>query len=238
MAKPKSPSTPPPPAGSTWLPFALIGLCGVLTGATATYFLLLPRLARDPAPGTVAVPPQAETDPLSHLPTSELTAGQTPAQADRTLGNFYYDHQNWPEAVRYYQSAIKQGADDADIRTDLGNAYRFSNRPDDALAQYRLAQQMNPGHEFSLFNQGGLYLEDLKQPQKAVEVWTEYLRRFPQGRNVAAAQQLLAQAGAPQTGLNAGLPGNHPAVAPAGPSNAEVERLLKLVPPKAATDKP
>ena len=238
MAKSQSPSAAPSQSeSSTWLAFGLIGLCGTLIGATGMYFLLLPKLQREPA--STAMSPAAQTDPLSHLPTPELTAGLPPAQADRALGNFYYDHQNWPEAIRYYQSAIKQGADDADIRTDLGNAYRFSNRPDDAIVQYQLAQKMNPAHEFSLFNQGGLYLEDLKQPQKAVEIWTEYLRRFPTGRNVAVAQQLLAQAGAPQTGAIGAMPGNHPAVAPAAaPSNADVEKLLRLVPPKSTPDKP
>jgi tetratricopeptide (TPR) repeat protein len=143
----------------------------------------------------------APTDPTSHLPDPQLTAGQTPAQAERTLGNFYYDHQNWPEAISHYEAAIRQGNDDADIRTDLGNAYRFVHRPDDALAQYRRAQQMNPAHEFSLFNQGGLYLDDLKQPGQAIEIWNQYLTRFPSGRNVESARQLIAQAQAGVTGL-------------------------------------
>jgi hypothetical protein len=81
-------------------------------------------------------------------------------------------------------------------------------------------------------------LEDLKQPQKALEVWTEYLRRFPQGSNVAAAQQLVARGGAPQAGPMSGLPGTLPSATPAAPSNAEVERLLRLVPPKSTPAKP
>ena len=92
------------------------------------------------------------------------------------------------------RSAIRARIDDADIRTDLGNAYRFIGRFDDALAQYRRAQQMNPAHEFSLFNQGGLFLEDLKQPAKAIEVWEEYLVRFPDRPECLAARQLIAQA--------------------------------------------
>ena len=238
MAKSKPLSEPSGTSeGSPWLALGLSGLCGLLIGATATYLVLLPKLQREPAPA--AAMPVAATDPLSHVPAPELTAGLPPAQADRALGNFAYDHQNWAEAIRYYQSAIKQGADDADIRTDLGNAYRFSSRPDDALVQYRLAQQMDPAHEFSLFNQGGLFLEDLRQPEKAAAVWTEYLRRFPQGRNVDAARQLLAQAGPTQPGaLAPGLPGNHASGAAAAPNSAEVDRLLRLVPPKPATGKP
>ncbi len=191
MARPKpapSPSAPPRGPSTFWVPFILAGVFGALVGGTVIYFALRPRLQPPAAPAALL-----PADPSAHLPDPALTAGQSPEKADRTLGNFYYDHQNWPLAIRHYESAIRLGSDDPDIRTDLGNAYRFSRRPEDALAQYQLAQRMNPAHEFSLFNQGGLYLELLMQPGKAVEVWNEYLVRFPQGRNVAAARQLIAQ---------------------------------------------
>lgn len=179
------------PAPSFWLPFVTVGVVGMLLGATITYLALRPKLqqARE-----VAASPVSHQDPTSHLPPPELTAGLLPAQADHARANFYYDHQNWPEAIRLYSSAIKQGVENADIHTDLGNAYRFVGRTDDALAEYTHAQQLDPNHEFSLFNQGGLYLEDLHQPAKAVEIWNQYLARFPAGRNVAAARQLIAQA--------------------------------------------
>ncbi|MCX6949042.1 MAG: tetratricopeptide repeat protein [Opitutae bacterium] len=211
-------------ASSTWVAFTAIGLCGGLIGATATYLALRPKLSVTPiAAASLA---KTVTDPSAHLPPPELTAGQPPAQAERTLGNFYYDHQNWPAAIRSYQAALKQGSDDADIRTDLGNAYRFSQRPDDALVQYQLAQKMNPAHEFSLFNQGGLYLEDLHQPQKAVTAWREYLRRFPTGQNVASAQQWLAHA---ETLLAESLAG--PRANPTTANQADMDKLLRLLPP-------
>lgn len=209
MAKTKPiTSTAQPAQKSFWVPFTLAGIFGLLVGGTFTYLALQPRLR---ATGATARPGASlPADPALHEPSPELTASQPPAQAARTLGNFYYDHQNWPLAIKEYESAISQGSNDADIRTDLGNAYRFANRPGDALAQYQLAQKMNPTHEFSLFNQGGLYLEDLRQPQKAIEVWNEYLVRFPTGRNVAAARQLIAQAQGGGSGL----------IMPAGPAAA------------------
>lgn len=225
--KPSAPAAPPAQK-SFWLPFALSGVFGLLVGGTLTYLALQPRLR---APSTVAAPTVA-ADPSSHLPSPDLTAGQPPAQADRTLGNFYYDHQNWSLAVKHYESAISQGSNDADIRTDLGNAYRFAGRPDDALAQYQLAQKMNPAHEFSLFNQGGLYLQELMQPPKAIAVWNEYLTRFPSGRNVEAARQLIAQAQGGSSGL--ALP-----VAPTGaPSTSEDLILQRIKSGQAGTGKP
>lgn len=215
MSKKAAP-TPPAPSPS-WATFAIIGLFGVLFGATLMYFALR---TRQPAPG--AVPAATNPDPTSHRPDPALTAGKAPAEAARTLGNFYYDHRNWPQAIEHYQSAIRQGSDDADIRTDLGNAYRFAGRPDDALLQYDLAQKMNPAHEFSLFNQGGLFLEAYNQPAKAIEVWQEYLERFPNGRSAAAARQLIAQ-------VQGGLP-----VVPALPASTPASAPAPAAPPSAA----
>jgi len=227
-----SKKSPPPaqPTGSFWLPFVFIGLIGALLGATITYIALRPGQA----PAVVGAVP-SNPDPTTHRPTPDLTAGQSPAEADRTLGNFYYDHQNWIQAITRYESAIRQGIDDADIRTDLGNAYRFAGRTDDALAQYRRAQQMNPAHEFSLFNQGGLYLEDLKQPDKAVAIWQEYLVRFPTGRNVAAAQQLILQA---QTGTSGLAVPSTDAAATAQPSSTEQLILKQIQAGQGKTGKP
>lgn len=184
--------TPPPtrPSGFFWITFTVSGLIGALVGIIFTLVVLRPG----PPPSASGAAPTLNPDPSTHRPAPELTAGQTPAQADRTLGNFYYDHQDWSKAIAHYESAIRQGSDDADIRTDLGNVYRFTGRFDDALAQYHRAREMNPAHEFSLFNQGGLYLEGLKQPAKAIEKWQEYLVLFPNGRNVVVARQLIAQA--------------------------------------------
>lgn len=240
MAKNK---TAPPPADSNdappWLAFLFIGLTGALIGSTGTYFVLRPQLHRAAPLTQLASPssPAAAPDSTNHAPPASLTAGLTPARADRALGNFHYDHQNWADAQRHYESALKQGEDDADIRTDLGNVYRFTGRPAEALAQYELAQRMNPQHEFSLFNQGGLFMEEMKDPTRAVAAWNAYLERFPTGRNVAIARQLIAQAsgGAAPFAAPGTLPTQNPS---ARPVDATEQRLLDLVKQSEAPKKP
>lgn len=248
MANPKPTSTSSPSgANPAWISHALVGVCGVCLGIIGTVLLLRPQQPRGPA--QVALTEQSGvTAPMAAgLPPAGLTAGMPPALADRTLGNFYYDQSNWPQAIRYYESALKQGSDDADIRTDLGNAYRFSGRANDALAEYQRAQQMNPQHEFSLFNLGGLYYEELHNPAKAVETWNLYLTRFPNGRNVSAARQLIAQANAPMGGAMPAAPAATGASAPAAPApataapaapDATEARLLQLINRKAEPKKP
>ena len=123
-----------------------------------------------------------------------LTANRTPAQAALTQGNWRYDHEQWQEAIVQYESAIKKGVDNPDVRTDSGNAYRFAGQPQKALEQYRVAQKQNPRHEQSLFNQGGVYASSLDDSARAVAVWREYLGRFPHGQSVSQARKLIAVA--------------------------------------------
>jgi tetratricopeptide (TPR) repeat protein len=123
----------------------------------------------------------------------------SPTQTAVASGNWYYDRKNWPRAIEAYEKAIALGADNSDVRTDLGNAYRFSDRPQKALEQYEIAQKQNPRHENSLFNQGGLYAFSLNQPEKALEIWREYLARFPQSPNAPKTRELISEVEAPQS---------------------------------------
>jgi tetratricopeptide (TPR) repeat protein len=115
-----------------------------------------------------------------------------PAEAQRTLGNWNYDRHNWAHAIEHYQEAIADGADNPDVRTDLGNCFRFIGEPHKALEQYQIAQTEDPMHENSLFNQAGLYAEVLHDDQRALTTAREFLKRFPQSDRAAAATQLIS----------------------------------------------
>ncbi len=134
---------------------------------------------------------------VSPAPIAEATpnvAGMSPTEAAVVLGNFAYDHQRWPEAIRHYQEAIASGIDNADVHTDLGNAFRFSGQPEQALNQYTVAQRLNPQHENSLFNQISLFTETLNQPGRAVPICEEFIRRFPNSDKLPAVREQLARA--------------------------------------------
>ena len=120
-------------------------------------------------------------------------SNMSPAEAARTLADWNYDRQNWPHAIEHYQEAIAKGADNPDVRTDLGNCFRFIGQPQKALEQYKIAQTQNPMHENSLFNQAGLFAEVLHDNEQALTVAHEFLTRFPQSPRAESARQLIAQ---------------------------------------------
>jgi len=120
-------------------------------------------------------------------------SNMSPADAARTLADWNYDRQTWPHAIEHYQEAIAKGADNPDVRTDLGNCFRFTGQPQKALEQYKIAQTQNPMHENSLFNQAGLFTEVLHDDQQALAVAHEFLTRFPQSPRAESVRQLIAQ---------------------------------------------
>jgi tetratricopeptide (TPR) repeat protein len=122
-------------------------------------------------------------------------ANLPPAQAALLLGHWHYDRQRWPAAVEQYEAALRLGIDNPDVRTDLGNCFRFLNQPEKAREQYERSQSQNPQHENSLFNLAALYAQVLHDHAKARELLNEYLRRFPDSDGAARARQLLAETG-------------------------------------------
>jgi tetratricopeptide (TPR) repeat protein len=138
----------------------------------------------------VPVPPMQRSAPLTKNTAPDVSQ-LAPADAARTLGDWYYDQRNFPLAEQHYQEAIRLGNDNPDVRTDLGNCYRFVGQPQKALEQYQTAQKQNPQHENSLFNQAGLFAEVLHDNQRALAAAHDFLARFPQSDKAAAARALI-----------------------------------------------
>jgi tetratricopeptide (TPR) repeat protein len=142
-------------------------------------------------------PPPFAARPLVANAAEPDVSGMSPGEAAVVLGNFAYDHQQWPEAIRQYQQAIAGGMDTADVRTDLGNAFRFSGLAQQALDQYTIAQRINPQHENSLFNQISLFAEALNDPARARAAADEFSRRFPNSDKLPTIRQQMAEIKAP-----------------------------------------
>ena len=170
-----------------------VAICALGAGVTGTMLWTQSRNQTALVPVSSA-PISAAPQTSTTEPPPNLTVGMSPAQAALTFGNWYYDHKIWPRAIENYQNALKSGLDNADVRTDLGSAYRFNGDAKLALENYQRAQSEDPSHENSLFNQGGLYAFDLKQPQRGIAMWRKYLQKFPNGQNVNEAKQLIEKA--------------------------------------------
>jgi len=194
----EAPTSPRRAPSALLLGGALLGAAvgGGIIGAWVITRTAAPPASTTPVASSVvaAVPEGATASPPAPMETApSIAPGTPPAGTPLQQGNWYFDHREWHEAIASYQQAIAAGTDNADIRTDLGSAYRFSGEPRKALEQYRIAQKKDPRHENSLFNQAGVYAVDLKDPAAGILLWREYLRRFPTGHSVAEATRLIAE---------------------------------------------
>ena len=164
----------------------LLILAAFFLGAGGMWLIM-----RSSAPGRPAKPPVERLPPSPAIEPPDVSQ-LAPADAAKTLANWNYDRHSWAHAIEHYQQAIANGADNPDVRTDLGNCFRFIGEPQKALEQYEIAQTENPMHENSLFNEAGLYAEVLHDDQRALATAHEFLKRFPQSDRAAAARQLIS----------------------------------------------
>jgi tetratricopeptide (TPR) repeat protein len=81
--------------------------------------------------------------------------------------------------------------DNPDVRTDLGNCFRFLGQPEKALEQYEIAQKENPLHENSLFNQISLFAALLQDKERAQAVVRDFIARFQQAHRVELVRERM-----------------------------------------------
>ncbi len=110
------------------------------------------------------------------------------------LGNLYYDHQVYPEAIRYYQRALEIRPDDVNVRTDLGTALWYSGFPEKAVEEYQKALAIQDHHPQTLFNLGIVKLEGLNDPAGAIVAWQKLLEKNPQYQEKEKVLGLIEQA--------------------------------------------
>ena len=110
------------------------------------------------------------------------------------LGNIYYDHHIYPEAIQYYTRALELKPESPDVRTDLGTAYWYSGFADNAVAEYEKVMKIKPDYPPTLMNLGIVRMEGLKDYKGAVAAWERWLATNPQHPERSRVLGLIEQA--------------------------------------------
>src|SRR5207253_9016434 len=74
------------------------------------------------------------------------------------LGNMYMDAGKYPQAIDYYERALRV-RDEPSIRTDLGISYKETGQFDKALAALQEVSRQRPDQWQPLFNQAVVLVE-------------------------------------------------------------------------------
>lgn len=182
---------------------------GFLLGLVIGSMVIGPRLASKSATPAAA----AEAAPVAAAPQTASAAGANPmgaifqqisnlkqeierdpnnVTALTQLGTMYMDAGKFPQAIEYFERALKI-RDDAQVRTDLGICYRNNGDSERSLAQFRQVVQSNPDQWQALFNEVIILAETRRLDEARVEL-AKLQKLRPGDADVEKLAQSLATA--------------------------------------------
>ncbi|MGB8260186.1 MAG: tetratricopeptide repeat protein, partial [Terracidiphilus sp.] len=110
------------------------------------------------------------------------------------IGNIYYDAQQYPVAIDYYERALKVNPSNVSVRTDLGTAYWYTGKADAALAEFDKALGYAPTNPNTLFNRGLVRWKAKGNIDGALADWQKLLAANPNYDGNAQVRQYMEQA--------------------------------------------
>jgi cytochrome c-type biogenesis protein CcmH/NrfG len=111
-----------------------------------------------------------------------------------SVGNFYYDAQQFPTAVDYYGRALKVKPSDASVRTDMATAYWYMGNADTAIDEFNKALKYEPNKPNALFNLGLVKWQGKMDINGAVADWEKLLSTNPNYEGKDKVEQMIAEA--------------------------------------------
>jgi tetratricopeptide (TPR) repeat protein len=138
--------------------------------------------------GSRAVPVDAE-----RARALQAVAQQNPKdlQPRVQLGNMYFDAEQYPDAITWYEQAIALDNKDPNLSTDLGVAYYYTNQPDRALSQFEHSLSLDPKHTKTLLNMGIVRAFGKQDLDGAARAWEQVVAIDPNGPEGQAAKKGL-----------------------------------------------
>jgi tetratricopeptide (TPR) repeat protein len=110
-----------------------------------------------------------------------------------SIGNVYYDAQQYPIAVEYYTRALKLKPSAAAVRTDMATAYWYMGNADSAIAEFNRALVYEPNNPNTLFNLGIVKWKGKMDASGATGAWKKLLAANPNYEGKDRVKQMLAE---------------------------------------------
>jgi len=182
----------------------LVGIAGgwFIRGSQSPAAATETASASAPAMGNANVPAQAPTpaemqkmaDTQAAPLLEKLKADASNAGLLANIGNIYYDTQQYPTAIDYYQRALKVDPANAGIRTDMATAYWYTGNADTAIAEFQKSLTYEPNKANTLFNLGIVEWQGKMDIDKATATWQKLLDTNPNYEGKDKVLELMAQA--------------------------------------------
>ncbi len=147
-------------------------------------------------PGAPAAGPAAANGPAAaEVQQLQAALQQNPDDADviRRLADLNFDIQNWTRAQELYARYLEIRPGDPNVMTDLGISLRESRQYDQALALFDKAQEIDPRHWQSYYNEVVVLAFDLKRFDEADQSLARLRELQPGNPNVARLAEAVAK---------------------------------------------
>ena len=146
--------------------------------------------AQPPTPAHLKEMADAQAAPLLE----KLKADPQNPDLLTSVGNLYYDAQQYPTAIDYYGRVLKVKPFDANVRTDMGTAYWYTGNADSAIAAFNLALKDAPDNPNTLFNRGLVRFKGKADAAGAIADWQKLLAINPNYAAKDQVEQMMAEA--------------------------------------------
>ncbi|HVI06696.1 MAG TPA: tetratricopeptide repeat protein [Candidatus Binatia bacterium] len=110
------------------------------------------------------------------------------------VANLYFDGQQYPDALKFYQRAAALQPQNADVLTDYGTSFWYTGDPDRAIDEFQTALKFEPGRASTLFNLGIVRWQGKMDPKGAIEAWEELLKKNPDYPEKQRLEELISRA--------------------------------------------
>jgi len=157
--------------------------------------------AQPPTPAEMQKMAETQAGPLIE----KLKADPNNAGLLANIGNVYYDAQQFPTAIDYYQRALKVEPANTGVRTDMATAYWYTGNADTAIAEFQKSLSYEPTKANTLFNLGIVEWQGKMDIDKAVATWQKLLDTNPNYEGKDKVLELIAQA-KKHSGVKPGTP--------------------------------
>jgi tetratricopeptide (TPR) repeat protein len=150
--------------------------------------LSAPSAVQSPSPDQL----KAAADNQAASMIAKLNADPKNLDLLTSIGNLYYDAQQYPVAINYYGRELQIKPSDTAVRTDMATAYWYMGNADTAIAEFKKALTYAPTNPNTLFNLGLVKWQGKHDSVGAIAEWKKLLAANPNYEGKDKVQQMLS----------------------------------------------
>ena len=107
------------------------------------------------------------------------------------LANFLYDQKQYSKAIEWYQRALAIDPKNVNAHTDLGTAFFYLGKPQDALREYNKSLELDPRHESTMLNAIIVNLQGTHDLAAAQKAWDRLHNQNPNHPALAGLKEQI-----------------------------------------------